>query len=188
MNPTVALVAVGAHGDTAVDSRIGTFTRGLIRRGWQVTVVDPPLPHAMVTERLLGHTPTAVRSMLQHAGVEGDVQPAAGWRVRQALRGVVADAVVVSVPPFALLGAVPTARDPRVPLVLDYRDPCSARHTPPLLARVTRATERRLVRRASAVVYAGAPAFGDLLIRHLRLSPSHVIRVPNGFDAADVDG
>jgi hypothetical protein len=42
--------------------------------------------------------------------------------------------------------------------------------------------------RASAVVYAGASAFGDLLIRHLRLPPSRVIWVPNGFDAADIDG
>jgi hypothetical protein len=28
----------------------------------------------------------------------------------------------------------------------------------------------------------------DLLIRHLRLPPSRVIWVPNGFDAADIDG
>jgi hypothetical protein len=142
MSPTVALVAVGAHGDTAVGSRIGAFSRALTRRGWQVTVVDPPLPQATVTERLLRHTPTALCSMLQHAGVEGDVQPMVGWRVHQALRGVVADVVVVSVPPFSLLGAVSTAREPQVPLVLDYRDPWSARHTPPLLARATRIIER----------------------------------------------
>lgn len=78
MIPTVALVAVGARTDTAVGSRIGAFARGLTRRGWQVTVIDPPLPHATVTERLLACTPSALRSMLQHAGVEGDVQPVAG--------------------------------------------------------------------------------------------------------------
>ncbi|MGH3972499.1 MAG: glycosyltransferase [Pseudonocardiaceae bacterium] len=188
MSPTVALVAVGAHGVTAVGSRIGVFAQGLTRRGWHVTVIDPPLPHVTLIERLLGHTPTALRSMLHHAGVEGDVQPVAGWRVRRALRGVDADVVVVSVPPFSLLGAATMTRDPPVPLILDYRDPWSARHTPPLLARVTRTIERYAVRRASAVVYAGAPAFGDLLIRRLRLPPNRVIWVPNGFDTADIDG
>lgn len=184
MSPTVALVAVGAHGATAVGSRIGAFARGLTRRGWHVTVIDPPLPHATLIERLLGHTPTALRSMLHHAGVEGDVQPVVGWRVRR----VDADVVVVSVPPFSLLGAATMARDPPVPLILDYRDPWSARHTPPLLARVTRTIERHAVRRASAVGYAGAPAFSYLLIRRLRLSPNRVIWVPNGFDNADIDG
>lgn len=90
MNSTVALVGVGTHGDTALGSRIGAFCRGLTLRGWHVTVVDPPLPHTTVAERLLEHTPAGLRSMLQHAGAEGDVRPVAGWRVRRALRGVVA--------------------------------------------------------------------------------------------------
>lgn len=188
MSPTVILVAVGAHGDTAVGSRIGAFSRGLTRRGWQVTVIDPPLLPTTAAERLLGHTPAALRSMLRDAGVEGDVRPLTGWRVRRALRGVAADVVVVSVPPFSLLGIASIAMDPRLPLVVDYRDPWSARRTPPTLARVTRTVERRAVRRASAAVYAGGPAFGDLLVRHLRLSPNHVISVPNGFDRADIDG
>ncbi|MGH3709124.1 MAG: hypothetical protein ACRDRQ_13715 [Pseudonocardiaceae bacterium] len=75
-----------------------------------------------------------------------------------------------------------------MPLVLDYRDPWSARHAPPLLARTTRTIERRAVRRAAAVVYAGGPAFGDLLVRHLRLPPHRVISVPNGFGIADIEG
>lgn len=181
MSPTLALVAVGAHGDTAVGSRIGAFSRGLTRRGWQVTVIDPSLPRATVAERLLGHTPAVLRSMLQDAGVEGDVQPLTGWRVHRALRGVAVDVVVVSVPPFSLLGIAAMAMDPRRPLVVDYRDPWSARLTPPTLARVTRTIERRAVRQASVAVYAGGPAFGGLLVRHLRLSPDHVISVPNGF-------
>jgi len=188
MSPTVALVAVGAHGDTAVGSRIDAFARGLTRRGWHVTVIDPPLPHATAMERLLRHVPTALRSLLQHAGVEGDIQPVVGWRVRQALREVAADVVVVSVPPFSLLGSISTARKPQVPLILDYRDPWSVRRAPPLLARLTRSMERRAVCQAAAMIYAGAPALGDLLIRHLRLPPNRVIWVPNGFDTADLDG
>ncbi len=188
MSPMVALVAVGAHGDTAVGSRIGAFSRGLTRRGWQVTVIDPPLPPTTVAQRLLGHVPATVRSMLQDAGVEGDVQPLTGWRVRRALREMAADVVVVSVPPFSLLGIAAIALDPPLPLVVDYRDPWSARLTPPTLARVTRTIEQRAVRRVSAVVYAGGPAFGDLLVRLLRLSPNHVISVPNGFDTADIGG
>jgi glycosyltransferase involved in cell wall biosynthesis len=105
--------------------------------------------------------------------------------VRRALCGVAADVVVVLVLPFSLLGAATMAK---VPLIVDYRDPWSARHTPPPLTRVTRTIERHAVRQAAAVVYAGAPALGDLLIRHLHLSPNRVIRVPNGFDPADIDG
>ncbi len=135
MSPTVALVAVGAHGDTAVGNRIGAFARGLSRRGWCVTIIDPSLPGTTVMERLLGHTPTALRAILENAGVEGDV-----------------------------------------------------RHTPPLLARVTRTIERRAVCRAAAVAYAGGAVFGNLLIRHLRLPPTHVIRLSNGFNSADIEG
>ncbi len=187
MNPTVALVAVGAHGDTAVGSRIGAFSRGLTRRGWRVIVIDPPLPHTSVVEWLFGHSP-AVLHVLENAGVAGDIRPVAGWRAYRGLRGLVADAVVVSVPPFSLLGTAAITKDPRVPLVVDYRDPWNARHTPPLLARVTRTIERRAVRRAAAVVYAGGLAFGDLLIRHLRLPPERVFSAPNGFDTADIEG
>ncbi|MGH4015445.1 MAG: hypothetical protein ACRDSL_16265 [Pseudonocardiaceae bacterium] len=43
-------------------------------------------------------------------------------------------------PPFSLAGAAVITLDPHVPLVLDYRDPWSARHAPPLLARATRTT------------------------------------------------
>lgn len=161
-----ALVALGAHGDTAVGSRISAFSRGLTRRGWHVTVIDPPLPPTTVAQRLLGHFPAALCSMLHDAGVEGDVQPLTGWRVRQALRGLAADVVVVAA--FSSLGIAAMAVDPRLPLVVDYRDPWSARRTPPTLARVTRTIERRAVRRASVAVYAGGPVFGDLLRPALR--------------------
>lgn len=185
MTPTVALVAVGLHGNGAVGSRIGAFARGLARHGWDVTVIDPPSPPNTM-ERLLDHAPTVLRSILENAGVEGDVLPAVGWRTRRMLRGVTTDVVVVSVPPFSLSGAAAMALDQQVPLVLDYRDPWGARHTPPLLARATRSLERRILRRAAAVVYAGGPAFGDLLVRHLRLPPNRAVSVPNGFDPADL--
>ncbi|MGH3797102.1 MAG: glycosyltransferase [Pseudonocardiaceae bacterium] len=169
-------------------SRIGAFARGLARRGWCVTVIDPSSPHTTVMDRLLGYTPTALRSVLENIGVEGDVRPAAGWCARRMLRGVAADVVVVSVPPFSLSVAVASALDSRVPLVVDYRDPWSARDAPTLLARAASSLERRTLRRVAAVGYAGGPALGDLLVRHLRLPPNRVISVPNGFDPADVEG
>jgi hypothetical protein len=121
---------------------------------------DGHRPGLTVDDQVLSHTPPALRSVLESAGLEGDVRPAAGWRLGHALRAVTTDVAVVSVPPFSLLGAVAVKLDPRVPLVVDYRDPWSARHRPPPLARVTRAIERYALRRATAVIYAGGPATG----------------------------
>ncbi|MDQ3762486.1 MAG: glycosyltransferase [Actinomycetota bacterium] len=188
MRPKVTLVAVGADGATAVGARIGAFARGLARQGWDVTIIDPLVPPAYLMDRLLTPIPTVLRSMLESAGIEGDIRPATGWRACPALRDVATGMTVVSVPPFALLAATTVALHPRVPLVVDYRDPWSARHEPPLLAQATRAIERRALRRAAAVTYAGGPALGDLLAQRLRLPPHRVISVPNGFDPADIEG
>lgn len=187
MRPTVTLVAVGAGGSGAVGSRIGAFARGLGRRGWDIRVIDPASPSATVADRLLSHTPPALRSMLESAGIDGDVRPVAGWRAWHTLRGVATDVVVVSVPPFSLLAAAAITLNPRVPLVVDYRDPWSTRHYPPPLARATRTIERYALRRAAAVVYAGGPVLGDLLVQHLRLTRDRVISVPNGFEPADTE-
>ncbi|MGH3869210.1 MAG: glycosyltransferase [Pseudonocardiaceae bacterium] len=188
MKPSVTLVVAGADADNAVGGRIDAFASGLTRRGWDVTVIDPPLPPTDLLERLLARAPAVLRSALEDAGVEGDIQPGAGWGARHALRGVANDVALVSVPPFSLLWAAAATLDPRVPLVVDYRDPWSARHHPPLLARGTRTIERHALRRAAAVTYAGGSALGDLLVQHLQIMPNRVISVPNGFDPADVEG
>ncbi|MGH4009707.1 MAG: glycosyltransferase [Pseudonocardiaceae bacterium] len=185
MRPRVTLVAAGAGENSAVNSRIGGFIRGFVQRGWDIIIIDPASSSVTVADRLLSHLPAALRSMLERAGIEGDVRPAAGWRTRHGLRAVATDVMVVSVPPFSLLGAAAVTRDPRVPLVVDYRDPWSARHHPPPLARATRTIERYTLRRAAAVIYAGGPVLGDLLIQHLRLAPDTVMSVPNGFEPAD---
>lgn len=166
-------------------SRIGAFAKGLDRRGWRVTVLDPASPWASVADRILSHTPPALRSMLESAGIEGDVRPTVGWRARHLLPAVATDVVVVSVPPFSLLGIATVMPSPQVPLVVDYRDPWGACHHPSLFARATRTIERYALRRAAAAVYAGGPVLGDLLVHHLRLPPDNVISVPNGFDPAD---
>ena len=168
-------------------SRMGAFTRGLDRRGWDVTVIDPTSSSATIADRLLSHLPAALRSVLESAGMEGDVRPTAGWSASRALRAVATDVVVVSVPPFSLLGALAVTLDPQVPLVVDYRDPWSARRHPPPLARATRMIERYALRRAAAVVYAGGPVLGDLLVRQLRLASDNVMSVPNGFELADIE-
>ncbi|MGQ0779474.1 MAG: glycosyltransferase [Pseudonocardiales bacterium] len=139
-------------------------------------------------ERMLEHAPARLGSALEGLGIEGDVRAATGWRSRHALRRVRSDVVLVSVPPFSLLAAAALALDRNVPLVLDYRDPWSARHHPPPIARATRAIERRAARRAAAVVFAGGAVLGDLLIRHLGLPPHRVVSVPNGIDPGDLVG
>lgn len=183
---TVALIAVGVNGHNAVGCRIGAFARGLTRRSWDVRIIDPGRPRGAPVEWLLGQAPTSVRRALESVGAEGDVRPATGWSARKAVRTLSADVAVVSLPPFSLLGTAALALAAHVPLVVDYRDPWSARRDPPLLARATRVVERHAVRRAAAVVYAGGPALGHLLVRHLRLLPDQVISVPNGFDPRDV--
>ncbi|MGH3610926.1 MAG: glycosyltransferase [Pseudonocardiaceae bacterium] len=188
MRTSVTLVASGADANSAVGGRIGAFASGLTRRGWDVTIIDPPLPPTALLDRLLTRAPAVLRSALEDAGVEGDVQPGAGWGARHALRSVVGDVAVVSVPPFSLLWAAAVTLDPRVPLVVDYRDPWSARHHPPLLTRATRPIERYALRRAAAVTYAGGSALGDLLVQHLQITPNRVISIPNGSDPADVEG
>jgi hypothetical protein len=87
VRPTVTLVAVGAGGNNAVGSRIGAFTRGLGRRGWDVRVIDPASPPATMADRLLSPTPPALRSVLENAGIDGDVRPVAGWRVHLVMSG-----------------------------------------------------------------------------------------------------
>lgn len=125
-----------------------------------------------------------MRGALEAVGVEGDVRPATGWDARQAIQALNADVAIVSVPPFSLLGTAALMLNPFVPLVVDYRDPWSARHRPPVLARATRLIERHAVRRAAAITYAGGPALGE--VRHLRLPPHQVVSVPNGFNPSDV--
>lgn len=185
MTPRVTLVAADAGGNSAVGNRIGAFTRGLDQRGWDVTIIDPAVPLVTMADRMLSHMPTALCSMLESAGIEGDVRPAMGWRAWRMLRAVATDVVIVSVPPFSLLGAAALALSSQVPLVVDYRDPWSARQHPPLLARITRMIERNALRQAAAVVYAGGSVLGDLLVQHLWLAPDNVISLPNGFEPAD---
>lgn len=126
MRSSVTLVAVSAAGNSAVGSRIGAFVRGLGWRGRDVTVIDAAAPSVAVADRILSHTPWVLRSMLESAGIEGDVRPTQGWRVRHALHAVATDVVVLSVPPFSLLAAAAATLNRRVQLVVDYRDPWSA--------------------------------------------------------------
>ena len=189
MSHRVSILAVGAGSATAVGSRIAGFASGLSARGWAVDVVDIrrvqvtiPSPVSGMTDQLAG----LLRGMLEKPGVEGDVMPLTGWRARTHMRDIETGIAIVSVPPFSLLWVAAQTLPPRIPLVMDYRDPWSTRHTPPLLARATRSLERHAVGRAAAMTYAGGLRLGELLVSLSGLAPARVVSVPNGHDPADL--
>lgn len=99
-------------------------------------------------------------------------------------------AVWATAPPFGMLaaGAV-VARALGVPLVLDYRDPWTVaelRRRLPWSTPAARQLERRLLRRAAAVVYVAE----DIRARNRAAFPdvpsARWAVIPNGFDGADV--
>lgn len=189
MSRCVTLVAVSARSASAVGSRITAFASGLTVRGWTVDVADISRAPARVPSRISGAIDQfagMLRGTLEEWGFEGDVMPLTGWRARTSLRNVRSGVAVVSVPPFSLLWVAAWALPAPIPLVVDYRDPWSTRHAPPLLARVTRSLERRAVGRAVAVTYAGGPQIGELLARFSGMAPARVVSVRNGHDPADL--
>lgn len=67
---------------------------------------------------------------------------------------------------------------------MDYRDPWSGRLRLSLVARLTGPIERRCLRTAAAVTYAGGPELGKLLNRKLGVALHRIVAIPNGFDPA----
>jgi hypothetical protein len=186
---TVAFIAAGAsQSGSAVGARIGAFARGLDRSAWQVRVFDvaPPRPsrYQVLIEQAV---PPRLRALLDASGCEGDIMPSVLWHARRRLRAVRADVAVVSVPPFSLLAAA-LFLPRRIPLVVDYRDPWSARERPHPLGRASRGLERLAARRAAAVAFAGHPRLGQLLSEKLGIPARRVVAVANGIDPVDLDG
>jgi hypothetical protein len=183
----VTFVTTGVAAPGAVSSRLAALRVGLTGRGWQVDVLDVTPARPSPIQAAVDRLPPSVGQALEQAGVEGDVRPGVAWRSVPALRAVRHGVVVVSVPPFSLLAAAALIRGD-LPVVVDYRDPWSARQHPPPLAWATRALERLALRRARAVTFAGGPALGYLLAARLGMPSERIIQVPNGFDPADLTG
>lgn len=180
---TVGLVAAGAtDAASAVGARIGSFARGLSGLGWAVQVIDVgltgPTRYQDIIERRL---PPQARARLDSAGAEGDVMPSVWWQARRRIDEIRPDIALVSVPPFSLLGSALTLAS-RLPVVIDYRDPWSARHRPHALGRLTRGLERSAAQRASMITFAGHSGLGDILKSTLGLQDDRVVHLPNGVD------
>lgn len=186
MSRSVTILAAGLGSAGAVGARIGSLAVGLRDRGWIVDVICLSPPRPSRARRLLDRLPTAASRLVETAGFEGDVMPSIAVSARTTARRVSSSVAVVSVPPFSLLPAVASALPSSVPLVVDYRDPWSGRLRPTPAAWLTRPVERRYLRAAAAVTYAGGPELGKLLSRQLGVAADHIVAVPNGFDPADL--
>jgi glycosyltransferase involved in cell wall biosynthesis len=185
-NKRVALLTVGAGPASAVGSRVAAFSAGLAERGWTVNVVDVERASRSAGEIFLDKIPESLRDLLEWAGIEGDVMPRTGLRAVGPLQNISDDVAIVSVPPFSLIPLAAQALPTNIPLVIDYRDPWSSRLASPLLARATTALERRALRRAAGITYAGDQVLGRLLAKQFALPPDRIVAVPNGFDPADI--
>lgn len=188
MSPSAALVTAGLDAPAAVAGRINGFARGLDARGWATSTIDVSAARAIGDRPVLGCLPSTTRRAALRAGWEGDVRPLLGWRAQRLLGRIASDVAIVSVPPFSLLPAAACALPAAVTLVVDYRDPWSARQRPTALARITRPAERRALRRAGAITYAGGTELGRLLSTCLGVGPTRVVQVQNGFDVPDTAG
>lgn len=188
--PKVALIAAAANrSTTAVGARMAAFASALSTTAWHVDVVDVAPPHPSKPQELIEQwLHPRLRTILDALGFEGDVLPSVAWHARSQLRQVQADVAVISVPPFSLLGFAVAGLSREIPLVLDYRDPWSGRVAPPPLARVTRHLECLAVQRAAKVTYAGGGAMGSFLSNRLRIPPTRLTSMPNGHDAAALEG
>jgi Glycosyl transferase 4-like domain len=186
---SVALIATGASDrESAVGARIGAFASGLSDLGWEIQVIDVALCRLSRYQDLVEKKiPVRLRAILNASGCEGDVMPSVWWQVRRRMRAVDADIAVVSVPPFSLLAAV-TLLPRRIPLILDYRDPWSARTHPHPLGRVSRWIEGLAVRRAEAITFAGHAKLGEIISMTLGVPGERLVAVANGLNPEDFDG
>ena len=188
MRHSVAILASGVSSQGAISARIDATVTGLQDMGWKVQILDFTPSSPSRARSLLDQLPPRISRLLETAGCEGDVMPSIGRQAKSAASQINTTIAVVTVPPFSLLTATARSLPSRMPLVVDYRDPWSGRLRPPPLARATRQIERRALRRATAVTYAGGPELGRLLSRRLDVPQQRIVAVPNGFDLADLAG
>ena len=188
----ITLVAAGGHGPfTASEARRTAFSEIFAERGWEVKVtagtpsdtsirVKPPRPSrvsrsVMFTGRVFG--------------VEGDVQPAAIRNVRlqpeECTRFAERKVILLSVPPFSLLGLIGWFKKRGYYTVIDYRDPFAAAGRPSPLARLLRPAEARLLGHSDLITYAGSEALGRGLSR-LTEGGAPVLAVQDGIDVDDL--
>jgi glycosyltransferase involved in cell wall biosynthesis len=123
--------------------------------------------------------------------------PRAVQEGRRLLREITHDAIVVTGPPFSafLIGAT-LSREFDLPLVLDYRDEWTIlnaylenKRLDPLSARLQRNMQRRIVRRANALVATTASSAAALkTIRADARSDATISWIYNGFDPEDFAG
>ena len=188
MRHSVAILGSGTNSQGAIGARIGAMATGLQDIGWTVQILDFTPSSPSHARSLLDRLPPQISRLVETAGCEGDVMPSIGRWANSAASRINTTIAIVTVPPFSLLTATARSLPSHIPLVVDYRDPWSGRLRPPPLAQATRQVERRALRRASAVTYAGGPELGRLLSHRLDIPSHRILAVPNGFDPADLAG
>jgi glycosyltransferase involved in cell wall biosynthesis len=118
-------------------------------------------------------------------------QPAAQAALARRLAAGKDDVVFVSGPPFSQFLIAPLMRlNPRVGLVLDYRDEWSTyRSSYEMMGKTAEKAgdvlERAILKRAHYVTTATAEFREHLLSRYSFLTPDRVIFIPNGYDPDD---
>lgn len=186
MSRTVAIMASGLSSAGAVSGRVGSIAAELQASGWTVDTIDLTPKKSSRARALMDRLPPSASRLSEAAGFEGDVIPSILLAAKNAAAQVSASVVIVSVPPFSLLPAVTWGLPASIPRVVDYRDPWSGRRRPHPFAYLTRPVEKRCLRTAAVVTYAGGPDLGELLTRKLKVAPRRIVAVPNGYDPADL--
>jgi glycosyltransferase involved in cell wall biosynthesis len=175
-----------------------------VKAGWRVTVVSGPLngqegaagiellnslPAGVAVFRALPAPPTSYRLLPKVDGGFQNIAPVSQAAVA-ACQYHPPTVVLASGPPFlTFISAYFVAKKFRVPLVLDYRDEWSI-HTPQFVtaSAFDKEWERRLLRAASAVVFA-TDATRDVYLAAINgLDASKCFVVSNGWDPDDFSG
>lgn len=184
MKPRVALVvdpALSPHG--AGRARIDGFERAFRAGGWGVDrppAAAPAEGAPGVVRRAAGR---AAGGALARVGLAGEIVPRVAIGMARWLRSSQADVAVVSAPPFSLLALAAIARQP---VILDVRDVLALHPRPHPVARLLSPLERRLVRHADGVAFAGDRSLGPKIAAFSKIPRSRVVSVPNGVIAEEL--
>lgn len=187
MTRRVAIVGPYPSGQYgAASARLEALRTAFERAGW---VCDSPPDSQPPSRPAVAPTrpwlaPGSVVRWFTRLGLAGDIRPEQAWQLRQWVRALDPTTVlVISVPPFSLLGL---ARLHPGPTLVDYRDVLSMATRPTVVARLLGPLERYTVNRYAGGV--SAVGSDELIARMRRLLRVPLVHVPNGVTRDDLLG